>query len=64
MGATLNAAYSIGRQGDLGSLDVGKQADIAVFDVPDVNVLAWGFGSNYLDLLVKHGEVVIDNRRA
>lgn len=64
VGATLNAAYSIGRQGDLGSLDAGKQADIAVFDVPDVNVLAWGFGSNYLDLLVKKGEIVVNNLRA
>jgi imidazolonepropionase len=61
--ATLNGAYSIRRQGDLGSLDVGKQADIGVYDVPNVNTLAWGFGSNYLDLLVKKGEIVVDNRK-
>lgn len=60
--ATLNGAYSINRASTLGSLDVGKQADIAVFDVPDVNVLAWGVGTNYLNLLVKRGRVLVDNR--
>ncbi len=35
--ATLNAAYSLGRQGDVGSLDVGKHGDLVVLDCPHPN---------------------------
>src|SRR5258708_24022448 len=33
--ATINAAYSLRRDRQIGSLEAGKQADIAVFDVED-----------------------------
>ncbi|MDP9399628.1 MAG: imidazolonepropionase [Actinomycetota bacterium] len=34
LAATLNAAWTIGRSDDLGSLEVGKRADVALLDAP------------------------------
>ena len=36
--ATINAAYSLGREKRIGSVEVGKQADLAVFEVADYRV--------------------------
>ncbi len=41
--ATINSAYSIGLINKLGSIEVGKQADILIFDVPDYSYLAYQF---------------------
>lgn len=35
-GATIYAARAVGREADIGSLEAGKFADFALFDVPDV----------------------------
>lgn len=59
VGATINGAYSLGRERSVGSLDPGKQADILVLNVPHVNVMAWGFGTNYVDTVIKRGRVVV-----
>lgn len=42
--ATVNAAYSLGRGGDVGSLDVGKRADFCLHDCADYRELAYFFG--------------------
>ncbi len=41
---TVNAAYSLGRADRVGSLEPGKAADVAVFDVADVNELFYDWG--------------------
>jgi imidazolonepropionase len=42
--ATINAAYSIGRGGDIGSLEPGKLADFAIHDCSDYRELPYFFG--------------------
>lgn len=42
--ATINAAYSLDRGNNIGSLEPGKQANIAVFDCDDYRELAYWFG--------------------
>jgi imidazolonepropionase len=56
--ATLNAAYAIGRGHDIGSLEVGKQADILILDTADYRQLGYRFGSNLVNTVVKKGKVV------
>ncbi len=34
---TINAAYSVDRAKTIGSFDVGKQADITIFDAPNLD---------------------------
>ena len=57
---TINAACAIGRQEEIGSLEVGKKADIIVFDVPNHNFLPYQFGMNLVSKVIKSGKVVVD----
>jgi imidazolonepropionase len=56
--ATINAAAALGRQERIGSLEVGKQADLIVLDAPDYRHLGYRFGTNLVSLVVKNGRVV------
>ena len=42
--ATINAAYSLGRGDEIGSLEKGKRADFVIHDVTDYRELAYFFG--------------------
>ena len=55
---TLNAAAAVGRAERLGSLEVGKQADLVILDVPDYRHLFYHFGVNHVWRVVKRGRVV------
>ena len=43
-GATINAAYSLGRGSEIGSLEKGKVADFVIHDCEDYRELAYFFG--------------------
>jgi imidazolonepropionase len=55
---TLNAAAALGRSDRLGSLEVGKQADLLICDVPDYRQLFYHFGINHAWRVIKRGRVV------
>jgi imidazolonepropionase len=55
---TIHAAKSMGREGSIGSLEVGKQADIAIFDIPNYRYLPYHFGVNHVETVIKKGKVV------
>jgi imidazolonepropionase len=56
--ATINAAYALRREKSIGSLEVGKQADIAVFEVADYREIPYYFGVNHCWVTVKRGRVI------
>ncbi len=56
--ATMNAAYALRREKDIGSLEVGKQADIAVFEVADYREIPYYFGVSHCWMTVKRGRVI------
>lgn len=56
--ATINAAYSLHRHDRIGSLEVGKFADLAVFDVADYREIPYYFGVNHCLLTMKRGRVI------
>jgi imidazolonepropionase len=58
--ATINAAHAIGMAGEVGSLEVGKKADIIVLDCPNHMHIPYRFGGNLVETVVKNGEVVIE----
>jgi imidazolonepropionase len=53
--STINAAYSLGRHKRIGSIEVGKQADLAVFDVADYREIPYYFGLNTCWMTIKRG---------
>ena len=56
--ATINPAYSLRRHQRTGSLEPGKIADIAVFDVGDYREIPYYFGVNTCWMTLKRGEIV------
>jgi imidazolonepropionase len=56
--ATVNAAYALRRERHVGSLGVGKLADLAVFDVADYREIPYYFGMNTCWMTIKRGLVV------
>jgi imidazolonepropionase len=56
--ATLNSAHAIGRGHEVGSLEVGKQADILILETADYRHLGYQFGGNLVQTVVKKGQIV------
>jgi imidazolonepropionase len=56
--ATINPTYGLGLHDHLGSLEVGKYADIAAFDVTDYREIPYYFGVNLCCFAMKRGEVI------
>ncbi len=56
-GATLYAALAVGMADSVGSLEVGKAADLAVIDAPDVNHWLYHFRANACVMTVIRGQV-------
>ena len=55
---TLNAAAAIHRAEKLGSLEVGKQADVLIWDAFDLDYVFYRFGDSLADTVIKNGVVV------
>jgi len=56
--ATINGAYALRREKQIGSLEVGKFADLAVFEVADYREIPYYFGMNSCWMTMKRGVVV------
>jgi imidazolonepropionase len=56
--ATVNAAYALRCDKQIGSLEAGKQADIGVFEVEDYREIPYCFGVNKCWMTIKKGQIV------
>ena len=57
--ATINAAHAINRAETIGSLEVGKKADLIVLNVQNYKCIPYHFGVNLVQTVIKKGKVVI-----
>jgi len=55
---TIHAARSAGREKEIGSLEVGKQADLLVLDIPNYRYLPYHFGVDHVEYVIKKGKIV------
>jgi imidazolonepropionase len=55
---TIIPAKSLKRENKIGSIDVGKQADLILMDIPNLDYLAYHMGINHVKVTIKKGEVV------
>ncbi|MFX0145736.1 MAG: imidazolonepropionase [Candidatus Hodarchaeota archaeon] len=60
--STINGACAIEKQDEIGSIEIGKKADLLVFDVPNHQFLPYHFGVNLVSKVIKNGMIVVDNR--
>jgi imidazolonepropionase len=56
--STINAAYALGMGDSVGSLEVGKQADLLILNTSDYRHLMYHLGSNLVETIVKRGTIV------
>jgi len=55
---TIHAARSMGREKEIGSLEVGKQADLLILDIPNYRYLPYHFGVDHVEYVIKKGKIV------
>ena len=62
--ATINAAHAVNRAGEVGSLEVGKRADVAVLNASNHRFLGYHFGVNLVDKVIKNGRLVVEREKS
>ena len=55
---TINAAKALNRERSVGSIEIGKQADFAVFDANEYSEIIYNVGRNILTHTIKNGEII------
>ncbi|MDO8141910.1 MAG: imidazolonepropionase [Candidatus Brocadiales bacterium] len=60
---TINAAHAIGMSDRIGSIEIGKQADMIILDVENYNQIPYYFGVNHVNSVIKKGWLVVDNKQ-
>jgi len=63
-GVTRNAAMALGLETEIGSLEIGKAADLAIYDIETPVDLAYSVGGNPCTSIVKDGRPVHGQQRA
>ena len=56
---TLNAAYALGMSDQVGSIEVGKKADLVILNTPNSLQIPYQFGVNLVETVVKNGRIVV-----
>lgn len=56
--STINAASALKREKEIGSIEVGKKADLVIFDSPNLNYIIYHFGINHTFKVIKDGKLV------
>ena len=59
--ATINGAWALQLADRKGSIEAGKDADLAVFDVNDYREIPYWFGANHCQLTVLNGIIATRN---
>ena len=61
--ATINAAGALRRADTIGSLELGKQADLLILKVADYRHLGYRFGTNLVQTVIKRGQIIYPFRQ-
>jgi len=56
--STLNGAAALNMSSTVGSIELGKCADLIIADVPDYKFLAYHFGTNHIVTTIKNGTIL------
>lgn len=55
---TINGAAALGLQEEIGSLEVGKKADIIMLEYPSIHFLPYHTGINIVETVMKDGKII------
>jgi len=57
---TINGAAAVGRAESIGSIDVGKKADMVILEFPSYKYIPYNVGVNTVEKVIKDGVIVVD----
>lgn len=60
---TINPAYHLGISHSKGSLDIGKDADIILMDIPNLSYMLYHYGINHVSDVYILGQRVVENQK-
>lgn len=55
---TINAATAIGRNDIIGSIEIGKKADIIILEYPSIHFLPYHIAVNIVEMVIKNGKII------
>jgi imidazolonepropionase len=58
---TINSAKALNLSQDRGSLEIGKKADIAIFDTKDFSDIVYSIGKNLNHITMKNGNIIYES---
>ncbi len=61
LATTVHAAKAVSRNGIIGSIEQGANADIVIWNIPNYKYLPYHFGVNLVDQVIKNGKIVLKN---
>lgn len=59
---TMNGAAALGLEREIGSIEVGKKADLVIFDSTNLEYIIYHFGINHTDIVIKDGRVAFNKK--
>lgn len=58
---TINGAAALGKDKEVGSLELGKKGDLVILDAPSYEHLSYHIGVNIVDKVIKAGKLIKEN---
>lgn len=56
--STINSAYAVDKANEVGSIEVGKKADLVIWNVQNYKEIPYHYGVNLVDQVIKDGKVI------
>lgn len=56
--STINPAYALNMQNEIGSIELGKKADLVVWEVKNYKEIPYHYGINLVEKVIKNGRVL------
>ncbi len=60
---TINAAYHLRIDKEVGSIDIGKKADLVIMDSYNLEYIMYHYGINHVKDVIKNGQIVVHNKQ-
>jgi imidazolonepropionase len=60
---TINGAAAVNRADEIGSIDIGKKADIVILEFPSYKFIPYHVGVSTVEKVVKNGKLVFDKNK-
>lgn len=61
--ATLNAAYALDKQSDVGRLEKGKKANLVLYDAPNWPYVLYHYATNHISDVFLQGQHIVNNTK-